>query len=147
MLFNRQHKFSKAAVVETPSGIKVIGLPVRALMRDIGYRWETSTLSKYMFLHQTTYSFTVSNFFILDMLYMMESLVEQPKISTPKRILKMLIQELKTKTWLSKIETSATVVDMKKQLGCFRFHISPIRLISLNTTVALSQPTSLRATC
>lgn len=125
MMFKRQHMFSKAAVVETPSGIKVIGLQVRALMRDIGYRWETTTLAKYMFLHQTSYSFTVSNFFVLDMLYMLECLAEQPKIQTPKRILKMLIQELKTKTWLSKIETSASVVDMKKTVGLFPFPYKP----------------------
>lgn len=122
MIGYARFKLSKLQVVDTGRVTKVTGINFFSLMKDIGFHWETSVLEKYMFRRLNGYSFEVPNFFTLDLLYMMETLRDTGGIRTPKRTLIAMINLLKTRTWLSKIEVGVRpVVDMDRIKGLFPF--------------------------
>lgn len=122
MIGYARHKLSKLAVHDTGKSIKVTGVNFHALMKDIGFQWETSVLEKYMFKRLNSYTFQVNHFFALDLLYMLETLRATPGTRVPKRTLIALVNLLKTRTWLAKIEIGTkSIVDMSKIKGLFPF--------------------------
>lgn len=122
MIGYARHKLSSIQVVDTGRLIKVNGIDFHALMKDIGYNWETSVLEKYMFKRTSSYSFEIQHFFALDFLYMLEVLRTISGTRVPKRTIIALIGLLKTRTWLSKIEIGTkSIVDMSKIRGLFPF--------------------------
>lgn len=88
------------SVVQSNKYIEIRGVTTYGLMKDITRTWGTSRVFKYLFTGASSRSLRFENFFAIDVLYMMRELYKNPSNSTSRRVLKKIIEELESETWL-----------------------------------------------
>lgn len=92
------------SVREMDDHIVIEGLPDDSLAKDILNQWNTSRINKYLFSAITRGRVSFCKFFAIDVLYMLQTLNDEPRTSTPKRTLRRILDELLEKTWLKDVE-------------------------------------------
>lgn len=89
---------------ETKNGvIHVEGIPTYVIQNDIRRIWGTSRIEGYMFTEIRKNSFSFNEFFALDIVYAIETLLADRYVKTSRRVLKNMLEVLRERTWLAKI--------------------------------------------
>ena len=91
------------SVIENGSSIVISGAPAYLIDLDIKNHWNTRKIQINMFKQMSRSKIVIDTFFALEFEYMIRTIVENQKTYTNKLILKSLLEELRTNTWLSNI--------------------------------------------
>jgi len=92
-------------VVSTSQYVLIRGVDKYGIFKDIGMYWETTVVSKYMFMTSSSSDLKFHHFFLPDILYMFRQLHDAKRSYIPKRYYSMLIELLLEKTWIGEAET------------------------------------------
>jgi Cdc6-like AAA superfamily ATPase len=85
--------------------ILVEGVPGHFITVDIGNIWKTSKIAPNLFNKITRSTFSVPNFFALDLLYILERIISSKKrMGTNKQTAQKIIDALKESTWLGNLD-------------------------------------------
>jgi hypothetical protein len=103
-------------VIQQQDNIVVEGVPGYFISNDISRIWKTSKISNYMFTKITRNSFTIPNFFALDLIYTLEAIISSKrKLGTSKHTAQKLIDVLFKDSWLATIrQNHQDKLDFKK---------------------------------
>jgi superfamily II DNA or RNA helicase len=101
-------------VIEKDNIIEINGVPAETMTRDISKIWGTSKINLHMFTKITRNSFHFSRFFAVDVLYMLETMLNDRKSYTNTRTLNQIIQQLKENTYLADIITEDENFSVKR---------------------------------
>lgn len=104
MLSGIRMRLGLVAVSTTPKNIVVEGVSTYVLMKDIYRIWGSSVFAKWMFTSVRSSELKMRHFFGLDFLYMCQQIHDDPQSRTPRRVMRKLIEELKTNTWLGQVD-------------------------------------------
>lgn len=97
--------FGLIRAIQNEDSITVEGVPGHFISNDINNIWKTSRISNYMFSKITRNTFTIPNFFALDLLYTLETIINSKKrLGTSKKTAQEIINALKQDTWLNSLE-------------------------------------------
>lgn len=104
MFSTLQRILGNIKVVASGKYVSIEGLPTRGYMNDIYALWKTSKIQDQMFSRVTRNSVTFHEFFLPDVLYTLETIVAKPRrgAATNYRVLKKVVEKLKTETWLKR---------------------------------------------
>lgn len=91
-------------IVETSQYVLIKGVDKWGVFKDINLFWETSIVSKYMFLASSSSDLKIPHFFLPDFIYMMRTLHDAKRTYIPKRTYTHVVELLKEKTWIGKAE-------------------------------------------
>lgn len=91
------------SVIENGNSIVISGAPAYLIDLDIKNHWNTRKIQIHMFKQMSRSKIVIDTFFVLEFEYMIRTIVENQKTYTNKLILKSLLEELRTSTWLSNI--------------------------------------------
>lgn len=90
-------------VIEKGDQIEISGIPADTMSRDIAKIWNTSKINLHLFTKIGRSSFSFNRFFAVDVLYMLETLMNDKKAWTNTRVLNQIIEELLANTWLGDV--------------------------------------------
>lgn len=108
------------------------GVPSRLIQRDFLRIWSTSKITSSIFTKITGSSLEFPEFFALEVRYMFQRMLDEPKMRTNRRAIKRCIELLGTETWLVRLEQQhPSILNYKK-------------LDELNVTLMESQQELLR---
>ena len=110
-------------VREERGKIMVGGIPADTMAKDIARIWSTSRVNSHMFTHLGRSGFSFYSFYAIEMLFIVDELIRQPKAYTNVRALKRLREELMAETWLSSIDENASLNFDYKRLD--EIHFTP----------------------
>lgn len=91
------------SVIENGSSIVISGTPAYLIDLDIKNHWNTRKIQIHMFKQMSRSKIVIDTFFALEFEYMIRTIVDNQKTYTNKLILKSLLEELRTSTWLANI--------------------------------------------
>lgn len=91
------------SVIENGTSIVISGAPAYLIDLDIKNHWNTRRIQIHMFKQMSRSKIVIDTFFALEFEYMIRTIIENQKTYTNKLILKTLLEELRTNTWLSNI--------------------------------------------
>lgn len=103
MLDNIRRLGGYVSVIENGSSIVISGAPAYLIDLDIKNHWNTRKIQIHMFKQMSRSKIVIDTFFALEFEYMIRTIVENQKTYTNKLILKSLLEELRTNTWLANI--------------------------------------------
>ncbi|MBE0438245.1 MAG: HNH endonuclease [Gammaproteobacteria bacterium] len=90
-------------VEETKGLIHIKGVKALLLLRDIKSIWKTSTIGNNIFVKSTGNTLTFHSFFALEIRYILEQMLENPKaFRLSPRVINKVLKELMKSTWLKK---------------------------------------------
>lgn len=92
-------------VTEKKGVITVNGVQPRVLRKDILRLWETNRIANQMFINVGSSSFSFYSFYAIEVAYMLERMIAEPKAQTSIRPLRKILNELRESTWLRDIES------------------------------------------
>lgn len=100
--------------VKTKNGvIYVEGVPGDVISKDIKRVWETNRINQYLFNHIDDSSFSLYEFFALELAYIIEKLLDDKKQKASVRTLTKIKEQLYENTWLKKTkEDIPSIVDL-----------------------------------
>lgn len=97
--------FGMVKATQLPEEILVEGVPGHFISVDIGNIWKTSKIAPNLFNKITRSTFSIPNFFALDLLYILERIISSKKrVGTNKQTAQKIIDALKESTWLGNID-------------------------------------------
>lgn len=97
--------FGLIKVTQLEEEVFVDGVPGYFISKDINNLWRSSKISSYMFNKITRNTFSIPNFFLLDLLYILETIVSSKKsLGTSKYTSQKIIDALKEATWLGNLD-------------------------------------------
>lgn len=104
-MFGTLRNLFGVSVTENEETIIVSGLNARDMGSFISKYWSTSVIEKYMFKSLTVNKMEFYKFFLIDVIYMLETLINNPgKIRyLPIRTIKQVVEKLKENTWFKDI--------------------------------------------
>lgn len=105
------------SVIENGNSIVISGAPAYLIDLDIKNHWNTRKIQIHMFKQMSRSKIVIDTFFALEFEYMIRTIVENQKTYTNKLILKSLLEELRTNTWLKNINKEHEVPYDFKQLS------------------------------
>ncbi len=105
------------SVIENGNSIVISGAPTYLIDLDIKNHWNTRKIQIHMFKQMSRSKIVIDTFFALEFEYMIRTIVENQKTYTNKLILKSLLEELRTNTWLKNINKEHEVPYDFKQLS------------------------------
>lgn len=105
------------SVIENGNSIVISGAPAYLIDLDIKNHWNTRKIQIHMFKQMSRSKIVIDTFFALEFEYMIRTIVENQKTYTNKLILKSLLEELKTNTWLKNIAKEHPISYDFKQLS------------------------------
>lgn len=129
-IYKELHMFGRIfgiTVTETPDTYIVAGINGRDIAKFITNVWNTSVLEKYMFKSVTGSRWgkiEFYKFFLIDVIYMLETLSKQRNQRIPSRTLNQIVTVLKEETWYRDVER-----DIQGRLNYKRlndFHYKPL---------------------
>ena len=82
------------------------GVPSRLIQKDFIRIWSTSKITSSIFTKVTASALEFPEFFALEVRYMFERMLEEPRIRTNRRALRRVITMLTESTWLQRLETT-----------------------------------------
>lgn len=91
------------SVVENGNSIVISGAPAYLIDLDIKNHWNTRRIQIHMFKQMSRSKIVIDTYFALEFEYMIRTIAENQKSYTNKLILKSLLEELRTNTWLANI--------------------------------------------
>lgn len=95
--------------------IHVEGIPGDVISKDIKRIWATNRLNQYLFNHIDESSFSFYEFFALEVIYILDTVIDNKKIVSSVRTLTKIKEKLLENTWLKKTtETIPSTLDMSK---------------------------------
>lgn len=98
--------------VEKDGMITISGITGKVFFNDIYTRWGTSKLVEYMITTKGRSVISFYSFYAIDILYIIEELIAQPKRRTPLRLLIKTKEALLKDTWLSNtVEPQGNILD------------------------------------
>lgn len=100
-------RFFGIVVEETKDTYIVAGINGRDIGKFITNVWKTSVIEKYMFKRVTGGRFGTMEFykfFLIDVIYMLETLANRKNPRIPARTLNQIVEALKEKTWFKDID-------------------------------------------
>lgn len=80
--------------------IRVEGLPADTLTRDVRQLWGTGAISKHMFLDLKSSELSFYSFFLIEMIYLIQTVLDNTRSLFLRRNLENLIEVLKENTWV-----------------------------------------------
>lgn len=100
-------------VTETEETVIITGFNARDISTFISRYWKTSVLEKYMFKTITSSKMEFYKFFTMDVIYIFETLINNPGKSRylPIRTLKQIVEKLKTETWYKDVVNESHSLD------------------------------------
>lgn len=105
-------------VKEIGNEIVISGASAQALARDIKNLWTTSKITNNMFTKVTWSQITIPKFFAIELHYILNKLLEEYSLATPRKIIAGIIAGLETNTWMkSTLETPQPWLDRKAVAG------------------------------
>lgn len=87
-------------VKEIGNEIVISGASAQALSRDIKNLWTTSKITNNMFTKVTWSQITIPKFFAIELHYILNKLLEEYSLATPRRIISGIIAGLEENTWI-----------------------------------------------
>lgn len=96
-------------VTETTSHIIIDGVDGNMIALDFEKTWGTTRINKFMFSMMSRNKIVFPKFFAIDVLYMLESMMDEPRPRYPKRSYQKIIDEMLTNTWLKDIQQPSRV--------------------------------------
>ena len=97
--------FGMIKVTQLKDEVLIEGVPGHFITNDITNIWRTNRLANFMFNKVTKNTFSVPNFFLLDLLYAMERILfYKKKLGISKKTAQEIIDALKESTWLGDID-------------------------------------------
>ncbi len=103
MLSEFRRLFGAIKVVESNGVITCSGLPANEISAAITKEWETTVITRHLFITMTRSSFSFPSFFAVEVDYLLRQLLEKPKVRVRKTALRALLHALHEKTWLANI--------------------------------------------
>lgn len=103
MMDNIRRMGGFVSVIENGSSIVISGAPAYLIDLDIKNHWNTRRIQIHMFKQMSRSKIVIDTFFALEFEYMIRTIVDNQKTYTNKLILKSLLEELRSNTWLSNI--------------------------------------------
>lgn len=88
-------------VVQTESVVTVEGLDTRVMLNDIQRIWKTSRIGKHLFTQVGRSSFSIPVFFAPDLVYILDTALNEKRRGTSVRTLTKLRNLLLSETWLA----------------------------------------------
>lgn len=118
-MFSSINRFLNNVVVkESNDTIEIDGIPADLLSRDIYKHWSTSKINKYLFTQVTRNRWKFQKFFALEVLYILESIINDRYLRASKSAIRKTVEELKSNTWLASVyEEHAPILDFSKISG------------------------------
>ncbi len=111
--------------VQVKGGIvHVNGIKPHVIALDIQRIWGTSRIYAWMFNSVSKHGFTFNEFFALDLVYVLETLLHDRTTKASRRSLAAIVRELRAKTWLAKIDQPAHKKFNRAKLALF--HKTPM---------------------
>ena len=103
-------------VVEKDGVILVDGINPDAIQRGIRSIWNTSKIANNLFIHIDRTSFSFPSFFAIEIVFILTKMTEVNSRQVNVRQLSKILEEIKTKTWLSKTtaETTSNILNFHK---------------------------------
>lgn len=89
-------------VEEEGNLVRIEGLPTYQYINDIERIWRTSKIGLNMFTKVTSSYVTFNKFFVPEVLYTLESILEESKARINRRAVRRMIEEIRQNTWFSK---------------------------------------------
>lgn len=87
-------------VKEVGDNIVISGASAQALSRDVKNLWNTSKITNNMFTKVTWSQITIPRFFAIELRFILTKLLEEYSLTTPRRIIKGIIEGIETNTWV-----------------------------------------------
>lgn len=93
-------------VTEKKGVVTVDGVSTKALRKDLKRLWETNRIANQMFINVGSSSFSFYSFYAIEVQYMLERMVSEPKSRVHTRAWTRILEELRENTWLRGIESN-----------------------------------------
>lgn len=103
MLDNMRRLGGYVSVIENGNSIVISGAPAYLIDLDIKNHWNTRKIQIHMFKQMSRSKIVIDTYFALEFEYMIRTIADNQKTYTNKLILKSLLEELRTNTWLANI--------------------------------------------
>jgi superfamily II DNA or RNA helicase len=104
--------------------IVVSGVSAYTMQRDIKKLWGTDRVSKYMFTDISGYSFTFKSFFLPDVAFTINKMLQHKSTQTAVRTLRKIQEALLEETWLSNTQIDQPVYFNREHLK--KFYLTPL---------------------
>lgn len=114
-------------VTETEQTIIITGFNATDMANFISRFWKTSVIEKHMFKSLTSSKMEFYKFFLIDVIYIFETLVNSPKKShyLPIRTIRDIVEKLKTQTFYKDVISENPVLDRLDMKKLDRFNYPP----------------------
>lgn len=113
-------------VKEENDVITLAGFNGPQLVQEMSRVWNSSKVSKNMFTKVSRIEVSFRRFFLMDVIYTMETLLKAPRVRINRRAVQKALEELKTKTSLSGIyDTEMKHRDILNMSALSDFHFTP----------------------
>lgn len=93
-------------VKERKGVITVDGVSTQAIRKDLKRLWETNRIANQMFFNVGGSSFSFYSFYAIEIRYMLERMITEPRSRIHVRTWTRVLEELLANTWLRNIETT-----------------------------------------
>lgn len=116
-------------IKEGPKTSEITGLNFRTFNDDIITQYGTTTPGKYMFRRVNSYKFITDNFFLLELEFLIQQILQSKNIWSRRRDIYDLQTKLRTKTWIKDtINLQLGTVDEAKLKRVFKMKAFPTQL-------------------
>lgn len=120
-------------VIEDHDQIRIEGIPGRDYSNDIFKIWRSSKIAGNLFTRIKSSSLAFHKFFAPEIIYTLQTALQQRKTEVNKRVLTKTIDELYLKTWLANTQKEfPNILDYSK-LDDLMLHLLPHQMEFLNT--------------
>lgn len=93
-------------VTERKGVVTVDGVNMKAIRKDLKRLWETNRIANQMFFNVGGSSFSFYSFYAIEVRYMLERMISEPKSRAHVRAWTRILEELLANTWLRNIEST-----------------------------------------
>ncbi|AXH70908.1 DEAD-like helicase [Vibrio phage BONAISHI] len=102
--------------VETRDGVvRASGFSAPYLVEDIKRLWKTSKITNNIFIDLSRRSFTCHEFFVIEIMYMLNKLLNSPKTKTSNSTIESILAGLSENTWISEaLEAEPLEIDIHR---------------------------------